>query len=249
MIVPGLEDGVQSDLVHESVRVGHRLCENFVERDGEGVDVARARVGRAAHGAQELGRHVRQSADHKLLEEAARRPRLHDNVGSDERLPLGSIEVGEDDAPVPVEQHIVALHVAVQHATLVQVCNCSRQLAGERKLCTQRERAARGVQRGEEAPTRINGQDERIRGRNTQHTNWPQHARMLTSLQQLKLLVKAFHVIWSRNLGALNDELQAVGNPGGDVYIRRRTAVHGPHAAVGKIGMHILLRHCVANYP
>ena len=61
------------------------------------------------------------SAHHELLEEAARRARGRDDVCKDVGGPLGRVEIDQHGAPAAVEQHVVRLDIAVQHAHLVQV--------------------------------------------------------------------------------------------------------------------------------
>lgn len=129
-----------------------RLSQHLVQGDAKGVGVAGTAVGGAADGAQQLGRHVWQRPHHKLLEEAPRRPRLHDNVRSDQLLGLGGIEVGEHGAAAGLgDEDIVRLHVAMEHAARVQMRERTRHVGAHCQPCSRGERAARGVQHAEEA--------------------------------------------------------------------------------------------------
>ena len=110
---------MQLDLFRHRIGVRHRLRAHLIHGNAQRIAIARARVCGAADGAQELWRHVRQRADDELLEEAAGRPGLHDNVGRDLALPFCRIEIGEDGAARAVEKDIVRFHVAVEDVARV----------------------------------------------------------------------------------------------------------------------------------
>ena len=156
---------------------GTAWCRDLAGEDAERVDVARADVRRTASArrAQQLGRHVRQRAHHKLLEEAAARPAdQRDDPGVDRRLELGRVEVGEDARAALVDEDVVRLHVAVQHAARVQVRDRGGDVAGERRHRRRREPPARRAEQREERAARVERQHERVRRRAPHHA---EHAR------------------------------------------------------------------------
>ena len=106
-----------------------------------------------------------------------------------------------------------------------------RDIARDGELGFDRERAARGVQRGEEGTTSVDRQHEGISRRRTQHAERSDDRAMFAREEDFELLVEALHVVRSGDLGTFDHNELAGRNLRCHVDIGGRAAMKGAIAA------------------